>query len=278
MAYPQTRADVEVLNGKNFWRLRTPLSSSGDIYELDTSAAIVAIGPNSDVERARITYYDVQAAASVNSVVISAGNPFIGRLDALLDTEFPTTGSAATTPETAESSVARVFISPLDSIQPDYIPLSQFPDDIFIYPPVDLDVLSFLSEPASIPGTRPDKKTESTVPVVTGSTNTTRIALPHYGRRSFTVNATAQGAGVGYTMDVDGITFFPAGFAGAPIFGETSVASAVALPAATGTQATVSGTAAAFGFFDLLQITISGPTTIPFSEPYLVVLQSDEAL
>ena len=77
MTFPQTLSVDQLRDGQQFWRLFTEPESSGDIWESDVGALAFAIGADSDIARALITYYDLTETDRVNSLVVSANKPFI---------------------------------------------------------------------------------------------------------------------------------------------------------------------------------------------------------
>ena len=275
MSFPQTRAAEEVLNGKDLWRLHTPIDSNGDIYELDTSASMIAIGPDSDVVRVLVSYYDDQAPSKVNSLVVKTNEPFIGRLDALLATQYEVSTTIGGDALNFAPMVGRVFVSPLDIIYQDYLPLSFVSpsESELLYPRTNLDVLSYLSPPAASPRARRDRSLITTVtplPVGFGDPRSF-VVLPHYGRKLVTIRASAGSPGS--EMDVFGINFRTTGsFA----FTETIIELGLSIPFGGSLGASVIADAAEFGFFDLIQVEIHKAT--PGSTVDLTIIQSDEVL
>jgi len=60
MSYPPPNPDQYALNGYKFFRLNTPLISDGDMYESQQGANGFAIGPDSDISKVNIGYFDEQ--------------------------------------------------------------------------------------------------------------------------------------------------------------------------------------------------------------------------
>lgn len=135
MSYPQTSAAQAIRNGQEYWRLFTPLDSSGDIYEAEVSARALVMGPESDISRAEVTYYDAQSANLVNCATISVDKPFIGRLDALASENYQT------------GDRARLLLSSIDLIPPPGFrpPSAGATDPLSIIPP-NIDLLFYLNE------------------------------------------------------------------------------------------------------------------------------------
>lgn len=141
MSYPQTQPGTAIQNGQELWRLFTPLESSGDIYESDVSARAVVIGPDSDIARAGITYYDRQSTNIANMATVSVDKPWIGRLDALASQNYQT------------EDRARILINTEDLIPPAgfTVPLATINAAVEIIVP-NIDLLFYLNEePSFIP-------------------------------------------------------------------------------------------------------------------------------
>lgn len=78
MSYPQPNFDQYALNGYKFARLNTPLTSDGDIYESQQGAQGFAIGPDSDISKVNIGYFDDQVPRFMNQVAITPERSFPG--------------------------------------------------------------------------------------------------------------------------------------------------------------------------------------------------------
>ena len=82
MSYPQPDANKYALNGFKFFRLNTPLTSDGDIYESAQGAQGFAIGPDSDISKVNIGYYDEQVPRFLNQIAITPERAFPGLIPA----------------------------------------------------------------------------------------------------------------------------------------------------------------------------------------------------
>lgn len=85
MTYPQPNANKYALNGQSFFRLHTALATDGDIYQSEQGAHAFAVGPESDIARVNVAYYDEQQDRFMDQVVISPDRPFIGAIGAYND-------------------------------------------------------------------------------------------------------------------------------------------------------------------------------------------------
>lgn len=82
MSYPQPNSNQFATNGGGFFRLNTPLVSDGDIYESEQGAHGFAIGPDSDISRVTIAYFDPQQPQRQSLITVSPGRPFPGFVQA----------------------------------------------------------------------------------------------------------------------------------------------------------------------------------------------------
>lgn len=78
MSYPPPNPDNYALNGYKFFRLNTPLISDGDMYESQQGAQGFAIGPDSDISKVNIGYFDEQVPRFLNQVAITPERAFPG--------------------------------------------------------------------------------------------------------------------------------------------------------------------------------------------------------
>jgi len=196
MAYPQPNAGAYVAGGYQFFRLNTPLTSDGDIYQVAAGGLAFAIGPNSDVANVNIAYFDDQVTNFMNQIAISPQRPFAGRLDARVD------------PYTPSGRPGKILIWSEDLYNTAFRPngYSGLTDRMDVFAPV-LDVVQFFSNPGALPGARNDKTFSMQQIAWSGDTN--YLLIPYYGRKyaSFlfdndtnqTVNVALHGVTFGHT-------------------------------------------------------------------------------
>jgi hypothetical protein len=190
----QTMASEEVLRGQEYWRLTQALESSGDIFEIDVSAKGLAIGPDSDVGRVNVTYYDPSVESNIRSVSVGVGNPFSGRLDSLNATPIAGTGDPPTVPQTP----ARLLIHLNDIVDNAYQPYDQVgPNPLIIRVQPIIDFFTFLSDPTELPRERSDKTSLFSVAFNTDVNSVTYYMVPYYGRRFARATLTNQSGLVG---------------------------------------------------------------------------------
>jgi hypothetical protein len=197
------RSDTAVLNGGSFYRLKQTLQSPGDIFEIDSSAAAVYVGPDSDLTEYRLTYYDEQQPNELQTADISVNGPFVGQLASLLDTTITATGQKA-----------RILANAIDLYQPGFIRV--FPTignaarTVMVPPQVDL-IWSFTPDIPDVPNVRADRTFRFTrVPFDDETTaGGTDILIPAYGRRSITVQVQQAALGAQTFIDFYKIIFRP---------------------------------------------------------------------
>lgn len=80
MGYPQPDPDQYTLGGQTFWRLNTLLVSDGDMYQSKQGSGGFAIGPDSDIAKVNIAYFDDQVPGLMNQIAISPQRPFGGTM------------------------------------------------------------------------------------------------------------------------------------------------------------------------------------------------------
>lgn len=286
MSFPQTQASQSVLRSQDYWRLLTELQSSGDIYEIDTSVRGLVIGPNSDLESVKVTYYDPTNSPIVNAneLTVSVADPFLGRLDVLLDQIYPqTVGGAAF----SAGSPARAFVSPADIVQNSFVPAAVVPSmagDVIAFIRPRIDLLAYFADPSSVPIQRGERVINTVVPVADrgGGTGISFVVLPFYRRK--TIDVRMSGVGGAWSLELVGVKFRAAGgFASL----ESGIATApgVAAPLATRITAFASktgqtsapATVAPIGFFDYLYVAVAGPATVAGgAHPELSILATDD--
>ena len=201
MTFPQTTAIQAVQDGQEFWRLFTPLDSSGDIYESESSGRAFVMGSQSDVSQVGVTYFDFQAPDNSNCVTVSVDKPLIGRLDALGTKDYQT------------GDRARILISTNDLIPPVGFrpPLAGGGDGVQIVTP-RLDLLQYLSaEPTFIAPRANRIHLFENLPSGGGAT-VDWFLVPFYGRRFAEITLKMLGIvpivnGPALDVDVFGLNF-----------------------------------------------------------------------
>lgn len=201
MSYPQPNADTALIKGWKFFRLNTPLVSPGDIYESAQGAHAFALGPESDISRVAITYFDnANNPTFIDQLKISPDRSFIGRIDAHNETTY----QPANRP-------GRVLIAPDNLYNPLFNPFDDA-DEVTVVPPF-LDVIQYFTPPQSLVTPRIDKefyyqqfRKDLGVSIVSAM-------FPYFGRKSGSysiLNASAHAA----TVRLCGVNFLRANNAG----------------------------------------------------------------
>lgn len=198
MTFPQTSSIEAIRQGQEFWRLFTELESSGDIYESEQSSRAIVIGPNSDIARANVTYYDVQNNNIASNVSISVDKPLIGRLDALSSQTYQT------------GDRARILISSIDLAPPSGFrpPSAGVADPISQVTP-KIDIYSYLNEQPGFIAPRTDRvHLFEQLPNFLSSAPQWYL-VPFYGRRFAEITVKSLGflAQPALTVNIYGINF-----------------------------------------------------------------------
>lgn len=268
MSYPQPLASQEVLEGQEFFRLFTELDSSGDVYEMDVSAKAFVIGPQSDIARVRVTYWDPILRGNSQSFVVSVDDPFLGRVDAFDTNKYPLVNTQG-----------RILISPEDILENSWRPSNVA--GVVAFQPPRIDLLAYLSPPPAVPSKRADFKQEGRLQI--GASGTSSLVYPYYRRKFASVQITNFAAGTGYTVGVNGITFTTD--ANVPIVDGTSyrvqttaIVAPTAIAAGAGSTTTVRVKASTSGLFDYLVINVAGPpiSGAVVAPIYYTILFTDE--
>lgn len=178
MTYPQPDSNAYASSGYDFFRLNTQLVSGGDIYESEQGSQAFVLGPESDVSRVKVTYFDQESPNFVNNIVLGPDRQFVGRVDANTRSTYSPSGRDG-----------RILIAPDNLYNPDFGPLSPVANStILIVPPV-LDVIQYFQDPGSLVAGRNDKiyRFQS---LAWGSNNHSPIyiAVPFYGRKFVSFN------------------------------------------------------------------------------------------
>jgi hypothetical protein len=190
VTFPQADADQASINGGQFFRLNTPLSSSGDLYESAQGALAFALGPNSDVSNLRVSYLDESVAGGVSQIILSPDRSFIGRVNARNEITYPK----------SVTRKGRTLIGVDDIYNPAWRP-GDFDSDTWEIVPPDIDVIQYFVNPPSLIPQRSDKTFRfQYLQLPINETRRTMIAVPSYGRKSGSIaisNSSASDLEVG---------------------------------------------------------------------------------
>lgn len=266
----QTRqASRAVRNGQEFFRLLQELESGGDIYEIDASVKALCLGPQSDLANLDVFFFDEQSPDSIDQISLAVGNPVIGRIDARLATQYPTTELAA-----------RILVTARDPVDNTFVPSSfSTGDSDFVAgrPLPRIDLFAYLSDPSGYAPLR-DDRLYSFPFISTASPADAFYILPYYGRRYGHVEFTnLQASPQVYTITVLGINLV----AGVQAAGSVDPGANRARETALGVLDVVSGSTGnliitqADGLFDLLTVQIEGTSGFLELNSSLAVTVSD---
>lgn len=184
MSYPQAKASQEVIEGQEVFRLKTVLESSGDVYEIDTSAKSFAIGPQSDISRVLITYFDPTRDDRSGNFPVAVGAPFVGRIDSFSTEKYPLANTRA-----------QILVSSEELINNAFLPEDFSPGDILAFQKPCLDLIAYLGNPVvSLSTERPDRLYEGRIGMP-AAPRVTWIIVPWYGRKYASMQAINYAAG-----------------------------------------------------------------------------------
>lgn len=257
MSYPQPSSVGYVRAGADFFRLNTPLSSPGDIYESEESGLAMSLGPQSDIANVNVAYFDAQAPNFMQFTQISQSRSFVGRVDA------NNTGRYA-----PAQRPGRVLIWSDDLYDPNFRPRAFNPgtDSIqFIAP--QIDVLQYFSNPGTLVPARVDKIYQFQNYIVTG---TYYVVVPFYGRKYAYVQFTNRNATDPNTFGIIGVNYSITVNGANPYHQETAIRAPAAVNA--GVSVTVRITAGTNGMFDALVFSVTNDGPAP-----LRIVTSDES-
>jgi hypothetical protein len=271
MPVPSTQPDptLEVIAGRNTFRINQEVDSGGAIFEIDTSILNAFVGPNSDFSNYAITYYDQQRASGLNQTIVSSDTQFAGRIDALLRTQIPSTGQPA-----------RILVQTLNNYAPGGPDLQLLdPTEVTVVRPT-FDFISAIGPIDNPPTKRGDRTFFFPDQPTGGGVGTTRqfIAVPIYGRNKITITAEYPNvdlAGAEGLVHASVFDFFPGGAAGLLNYVQTAT-----LNVWSPEPKTISFTADRVGFHDYLVLELArytlapgtgAPTPSPSALPTLVL-------
>jgi len=200
MSYPQPKADDYATGGYGFFRLNTRLSSPGDIYESPQGAHAFAIGPDSDISKVQVAYFDDQVPTFMNQLSLGPARSFVGMISAR--------NEAAYAPI---SRPGRTLLWSDDLFNSQFRPPGFDPAlHAFNIIVPQLDVIQFFSDPPGILPARNDKsyliQNVATPFPIAG--RPTYFMIPFYGRRYGMVEITNRTSpGVPFNWGIFGVNF-----------------------------------------------------------------------
>jgi hypothetical protein len=257
MSFPQPNSEAYVTGGEDCFRLRTALSSPGDMYESLVSGLGMALGPESDIANVNVAYFDAQAPNFMQFTQVSPSRSFVGRIDA------NNTGKYA-----PAQRPGRVLIWPGDLYDPNYQPRGFGVNDAIQFISPVLDVVQYFSTPGTLTPARTDKEYQFQNYLLVG---TLFIVVPYYGRKYCYVQFTNRNSTDPNTFGIRGVNYAITNDGSAnPYHQETTIRAAAAV--AAGASVTVRVTAGSTGMFDALVFSVNNNGPAP-----LRIVVSDES-
>ena len=274
MTYPQPRTSDQIVSaGATQWRLFTQAVSQGDIYEIDSSATAIALGPESDFAQIGITYLDPSVPNTSQATVrITPQLPFPGRISPRLDTSYPL----------SPPRKGRVLVSLIDNFNIGYLPAGFNVTSMQKFQvPAFLDLIGWQGNPPLTVAKRGDKQYEfQEHPATVHANGAIWYIIPSFGRKyaSFSL---FNNTGGDVTYENRGVNFStvsnpnPVGPGPRDDAETTLVASGVV---ATGTTRTDSFPASTKGMFDAYAVFLGTAAGGTISNCPLRVYLSDDAM
>lgn len=174
MAYPQPSSDVAATSGTRWFRIKTEISSAGDIYESNQGGTF-AIGPESDFSRVNLAYFDENAAPTyLQTMQFEAGAPCTLPMQPRLDRRYE-----------PSKQKARLLLWPDQHWYNNYQPSNFAVGDTIIAPTPVLDIIQTFNGNV-LAQKRVDKTYE--IPFNAELTGMVWAIIPFYGRKSLTCN------------------------------------------------------------------------------------------
>lgn len=201
MAYPQPSSEVAASNGADWFRIKTPIVSAGDIYE-SRQGGVFSIGPESDFSRVNIAYYDANETSTfLQTTQIEVGAPSPVMQPRLDQTYLPS------------KKQGKLLLWPDQHWFNNYIPSSMpVGSELIRITPV-LDVVQNFA--GVLPVTKRNDKTYD-IPFNAALVNNVYLVVPYYGRRSMNCNLyydTSLGI-VDVDYDIFGVEYRPSASGG----------------------------------------------------------------
>jgi hypothetical protein len=198
---------LAVKTGLDFYRLTTPIVSSGDIYESEVSANAIVLGPQSDIARVRVTYFDPnQPTTLLSQAVISPDRSLTGLVPAV-NTEQYVSSFTQSNPRKG-----RVLFSIDDYYDQRFRPATFDGNvDTIAFEAPNLDVIQYFKGLPSVVPQRSDRVFPYQYFKTPTAGNSAWLIVPGYGRKSgfFTFN-NLDGLNT-VTMRLTGVKLQPTG-------------------------------------------------------------------
>lgn len=258
MSYPQPSSAAAVINKQGSFRLLTPLVSDGDIYYSEVGCSAIALGPESDIAKVNIGYFDPSAQGNMGIATCTPQRAFVNQTFAFNDK------ASVYMPSKVPG---RILFWPDELWNPSFNPfglvdiinVNSFRVDYIT--PV-LDVIQYFGPTPSLTPQRSDKTySYERLPFnITGAADGNAIMVPFYGRKYASISF-GNFTDASITFAVYGVNF------GMSTPSVISTQKELLAPAAIAPAAFVPTTdivrASADGTFDALAVLFYGYSTDP---------------
>lgn len=208
--FSNPNAEAYVTSNYEFARFKQYLASPGDIFESAEGCRAIGLGPDSDISRLVVGYYDPQVpGSSMALVTLSPGRSFAAPISAI-----PISGAYQ-----PSGRPGKILLWSEDKYDPDFRPTIN-PDNKFVFEPPFVDIIQYFADPPeSIEGMRADKEYyyQFLPGPVTAATGRVDVAVPFYGRRYAYIRI--ENPQDTFTVSIYGVDFQNDGGAADPAIG-----------------------------------------------------------
>ena len=253
MSFPQPQASTYAANNYKFFRLNTPLSSPGDIYESDQGGHAFCVGPDSDIANVNMAYFDDQVEDTfMQFATISPTRSFVGELFARNESKF----APAHRP-------GRIMFWADDIYDPNFRPTSFATGDSIEFIAPQLDIIEYFAPLSSLVPPRRDKEFPFQNFVVPAG-HKLYLVVPYYGRKYCYINFTNRNNTQLNTFGITAVNYaITQDDSAHPYHQETTILAPAAVAANGGTLTQIVK-ASTTGVFDALvfSLTNSGPAPL----------------
>lgn len=240
MSYPQPSANDAATGGQTVFRLATPLTSPGDIYESPQGGYAFAIGPDSDVANVGVVFYNPQKPPTFQDQILISPNRLYQGL-------VPARGDVTYQPSARKGNTLFYM---LDLYDPAYRPTGfNVNTDYLQTITPQLEVLQYFSPQPSVAPQRNDRTYYfQDLPSLIGHSSYT--VMPYYGRNYLFMGYKNASAGP-IDIELRGVNFAICDNSSSPIHQET-VLKAATVAAGTVVNYRVNKDTTPAGMFDAI--------------------------
>jgi len=238
----------------DYFRIRTQLQSSGDLFESEVGLQAVCLGPDSDIGCVQVTYWDplpryyLDASglpqpelSKVSTVRITQDRMWTGLIPARMEQEYPQ----------QPGRKGRILFSLVDIFRPDWLDETAGETAVYYREPVFIDIIQYFQPPPpGLTPTRDDRFYRYQYYMQSDGVQPSFVVMPAYGRKSgFITFLNRRGSGI--DVDVIGVNLSTSGPPGPNGNRQETLFSATVANNATAAYSFVATTEGTFDFLVL---------------------------